>query len=199
MEITTEQVKDLRNKTGISIMQCKKALEEAQGDEEKALIILQKKGKEVAGKKSDRSLGSGVVEAYIHSNKNVGAIVELACETDFVAKNEEFKSLAYDLAMHITASNPKYMSLDSIPEEDKKSAMEIFSEEAKDKPNDIKEKIIQGKVDSYFGEKSLMDQKFIKDPNVTIKNLIESAVQKFGEKTEIVRFSRYEVGVSDNS
>lgn len=192
--ITTDQIKELRDATGVSVMQCRKALEEAGGDMQKAVIILQKISKDAAQKKSDRKLGAGVVQAYIHSTGTVGAMVELSCETDFVAKNEDFKALAYDIAMHITALNPEFLKKEDVSEEAKKVALEVFQKEVEGKPENIKEKILEGKLDAYFGDKTLLEQPFVKNPDLTIKNLIENAVQKFGEKTEITRFSRFAVG-----
>ena len=193
MDITTDLIKSLRDKTGVSVMQCKKALEEAKGDFEKAVIILLNKSKEASLKKGDRTLGAGVVEAYIHSNKSVGAMVELMCETDFVSNNEEFKKIAYDIAMHITASNPEFLKKEDIKETDLEKAKEVFIDEIKDKPVDLQEKILQGKLDAYFNEKILLEQQFIKNPELKIKNLVEQAVQKFGEKTEITRFIRFSI------
>ena len=189
--VTLEKVKKLRNATSISIMQCKKALDEARGDFEKAKIILQKKGSAVVEKKAGRTLGSGTVGAYIHNTKHVDAMVILACETDFVAKNEEFIALTHDIAMHIAATNPLYISEKDIKAEDKKRAKEVFMEEAAGKPDTLKDKIVQGKLDAYFKEKILLTQAFIKDPNSTIQNLIESATQKFGEKIELTNFIRF--------
>jgi elongation factor Ts len=193
MEIATELVKKLRDKTGISIMQCRKALEESNSDMEKAIIILQKKSKEVASKKQDRTLGAGTVSAYIHSTGNVGCMVELLCETDFVAKNEEFVRLARDIAMHATATNPQFLKMEDIDDNSKAMAMEVFAKDVEGKSGDMKEKILQGKLSSYWSERVLLDQPFIKDPSVTIKDLIEKATQKFGEKTELSRFVRFSV------
>lgn len=161
MEITTELVKQLRDKTGISVMQCKKALEETGGDMDKAIALLAQKSADIATKKSDRTLGAGVIESYIHSTGTVGTMVELLCETDFVAKNEEFKKLARDIAMHATATNPQFLK---------------------------KEDAGDGAFDSV-----LLEQSFIKNPEVTITNLLEGATQKFGERVEISRFVRYSV------
>jgi len=195
--VTTEQVKELRNQTGVSIMQCKRALEDAGGDAEKAAILLRKESSSIASKKAGRTLGSGVVQAYIHGNASVGAMVELACETDFVAKNEDFKKLAYDIAMHVAASDPQFLKVEDITEDDKIKAREVFAKEVEEssegKNEEIKEKMLQGKLDTYFGEKVLLDQKFIKDPNITINQLTEQAVQKFGEKTEVTRFVKFAV------
>jgi elongation factor Ts len=194
--ITTEQIKELRDATGISVMQCKKALEEAGGDMEKAGALLRKKAGAAAAKKSDRSLGAGVVASYIHSNKTVGVLIELGCETDFVAKNEDFEPLAHDIAMHIAGMSPQYVSNDDITDTDREKARELFLKEVEesDKPADIKEKMLDGKLQAYFNERVLLDQKFIKNPDVTIKDLLNDATQKFGERTEVVRFKRFEVG-----
>lgn len=197
MEISMDMVKALRDETGVSIMQCKKALEDAGGDRDKALMALRKKSGDIAAKKSDRALGSGVIAAYIHANGSVGAMIELSCETDFVAKNPEFKQLAYDIAMHVAALNPEYLRTEDIDETAKEKARAYFREEVdamKGKPDEIKQKALQGKLDAYFAEKVLLTQPFVKDPNITIGDLVKSAIQKFGENTVIARFERYAVG-----
>jgi elongation factor Ts len=193
MEIPTAHVKELRDKTGISIMQCRKALEEAGGDMEKAVILLQKQSKGLSLKKASRSLGSGVIASYIHGAGTVGVMVELLCETDFVAKNEEFKAMAYDIAMHIAATNPEFLKKEDISAEARAKVAEVLADEVKDKPADMQEKILAGKLDAYFGERILLDQVFIKDQNVTIGGLIESAIQKIGERIEIGRFVRFSI------
>jgi len=193
MEITTEIIKKLRDETGVSVMQCKKALEEAGGDLEKAKIILRKISKQSADKKSARTLGSGVVVSYIHGNDSVGTMLELLCETDFVAKNEEFKAVARDIAMHITALAPEYLKMEDIKEEDKVSAKELFEKDLGDKPKEMRDKILEGKLAAYFGEKVLLEQAFIKNPEVKISSLVEQATQKFGERTEIGRFVRFSI------
>lgn len=194
--ITTEQIKELRDSTGISVMQCKKALEEAGGDMQKASAILQKKAGAAAAKKSERSLGAGVIGSYIHNNNTVGVLIELGCETDFVAKNEEFGPLASDIAMHVAAMAPQYVSEDEVTDADRKKAKELFAKEVEgsDKPEDIKEKMLEGKIKAYFDERVLLNQHFIKNPEKTIKDLLNDATQKFGERTEVVRFRRFEVG-----
>lgn len=191
--ITTEQVKELRDQTGISVMQCKKALEEAGGDKEKALVILRKKSGELAAKKGDRTFGAGTVQAYVHANSTVGAIVELNSETDFVSNNEEFKMLARDIAMHVTATNPKFLRKEEITEADMQTAKEVFQNEVKDKPAAIQEKILAGKLETYFAEMVLLNQPFIKNPDVTIQGLVDAAMQKFGEKIAVGRFKRFKV------
>lgn len=165
--ISAELVKELRDRTGISIMQCRKALEEAGGDMEKAVAVLQSKSGESASKKSDRTLGSGTVASYIHSTGSMGTLVELLCETDFVAKNEEFIKLAKDIAMHAAATRPQYVKAEEIPE-DLKAAEGV-------------------------AESVLLDQQFIKDPEVTIRGLIERATQKFGERMELSRIAIFSV------
>lgn len=189
-DITTDQIKKLRDKTGVSVMQCKKALEEAKGDMNKAEVILQKQSAQAAKKKSDRTLGAGVIGSYLHSNNSVGALVELQCETDFVAKNEEFQTVAYELAMQVAAMNPEFLSEDDITEDDKKAANSVFEEEVKDKPEDLQEKILKGKLDAYFKDKVLLNQDYIKDKDKTVKDLVQEATQKFGENVEIASFAR---------
>jgi elongation factor Ts len=174
-------------------MQCKKALEETGGDMEKAKMLLLKKSADAALKKSDRTLGAGVVSAYIHNTGTVGTMVELLCETDFVAKNEEFKTLARDIAMHASATNPQFLKRDDIDDKSKAMAEEMFMKEVVDKPKDMQAKILEGKMSAYWSERVLLEQQFIKNPDVTIQKLIESAVQKFGEKIELSRFVRYTV------
>lgn len=189
--ITTEQVKELRDKTGISVMQCKKALEDAGGDMEKAIVMLRKKGAELADKKSDRALGAGIVSSYIHGTGSIGAMVELWCETDFVAKNEDFKTMARDIAMQIAATNPEFATTEEISEEAKSKAKEVFEKEVEGKPENLKEGILKGKIDAYFKDKVLSEQEFIKDGSVTIKTMLQNAVQKFGEKVQIGKFVRF--------
>ncbi len=191
MAITIEQVKELRNITGVSIMQCKKALEEAAGDMEKAKILLRKHSKQAADKKADRDLNAGVVASYLHNNGAIGTMVELLCETDFVSKNEDFRTLAREIAIHATATAPQFIKESEITEEDMAKPRELFTKEAEGKPEDIKENIVKGKLDAFFAEKVLMKQAYIKNPDQTIEQLIEEAIQKFGEKIEVGRISRF--------
>lgn len=193
MSISTEVIKQLRDATGVSIMQCKKALEEVDGDIEKAKVILQKYSKAAADKKSDRTLAAGTVATYIHQGGKVGALVELMCETDFVSKNEEFQTLAKDIAMHIAALAPQFLRKEDIKETDMIAAKEVFAEEVEGKPEELKEKILQGKLDAYLNEKTLLEQSFIKNPDKTITLMLDEAIQKFGEKVEITRFTRYSI------
>lgn len=194
MDVKTEDVKKLREATGISIMQCKKALEEASGNLDQAMVILQKKSGAAAAKKSDRSLGAGTVASYIHGEGSVGAMVELASETDFVSKNDEFKALAREIAMHVAAMNPQFLTSEDITENDKNTALEVFKKEVADKPAEMQEKIIEGKMNSYFKDKVLLNQSYIKDADKTIDDLVKEAVQKFGENIQVVRYSRFAIG-----
>ncbi len=193
MEITSAQLKELREKTGISVMQCKKALEEAGGDMDKAVIILKKKRSEAAEKKSDRELGAGAVGAYVHNTNEVAAMVLLACETDFVSKNEEFVMLAKEIAMHVAATNPTYIKKGDVPEEALQKAKEVFAAEIADKPADMQEKIMEGKLASYFKDQILMEQDFIKNPDSTIGEMVTGAIQKFGENVTIAQIARVSV------
>lgn len=193
MEITSAQIKELRDQTGISVMQCKKALEEAGGDMDKALIILKKKRSEAAEKKSDRELGAGTLGVYLHNTNEVAAIVHLASETDFVAKNAEFVALARDIAMHVAALAPKYISRDELSPEIIEKAKEVFAGEIVGKPAEMQEKILEGKLSSYFKDQILLEQDFIKNPETTIGELVSGAVQKFGENVTVVSMNRVSV------
>jgi len=185
MSITTADIKSLRERTGLSVMDCKNALEQTDGDMDKAIIVLRKKSSKAAAKKSDRTLGAGVVQAYVHASLDVGSLVQLSCETDFVAKNEEFIALARNIAMHATATNPSFISRDQVKEEDTEKARQLFEEEAKDKPEDKREAIVEGKLNSFLKDQVLLEQPYIKNPETTINGLIEEATQKFGERIEI--------------
>lgn len=193
MEITSAVIKELRDKTGISVMQCKKALEEAEGDMEKALIILKKKRSEAADKKADRVLAAGAVGSYMHNTNEVAALIVLSCETDFVSKNEEFIALAKDIAMHVAALNPKFISRAEVDENAITKAKEVFAAEIVDKPADMVEKILEGKLNAYFKEQILLEQPFIKNPDTTIGELVTGAVQKFGENVIITEVRRVSV------
>jgi elongation factor Ts len=193
MEITSAQLKELREKTGISVMQCKRALEEAEGDMDKAVIILKKKRSEAAEKKSDRVLGAGAIGAYVHNTNEVAAMVLLASETDFVSKNAEFIALAKDIAMHVAAADPKYISKSELPADVIEKAKEVFAPELEGKPEEMKAKIMEGKLNSYFKDQVLMEQDFIKNPETTIGEMVTGAVQKFGENVSIAKISRLSV------
>ena len=190
MEISIEVVKALREKTGLSVMQCKKALEETAGDIDKAEVILRKRSSEAADKKSDREIGAGAIGMYLHDNA-IGSMVLLSCETDFVSKNPEFETLARELAMHVAATNPNYLSENDILPEEKEAAFAVFKVEVQDKPVEMQEKILQGKMDSYFRDFVLLNQSYIKDESKNIKQLIDEASQKFGERIEVSKFARF--------
>ena len=190
MEISLDIVKQLRDKTGVSIMQCRKALEEAEGDMDKAEVILKKRSGAAADKKADRELGAGAIGTYVHDGV-VGAMVLLSSETDFVSKNEEFGELGRAIAMHVAAVNPTYLSTEEISENAKQAALAIFTEEVKDKPEEMREKILDGKMASYFKDQVLLEQSYIKDDSKTIKDLLNEASQKFGERVEISKFARF--------
>lgn len=189
MEITTDSIKQLREMTGVSVMQCKKALTEADGDLEKAVVILKKHSAASAEKKADRSLGAGAIGSYTHEGA-IGSMVLLSCETDFVAKNPEFVALARDIAMQVAATNPAYTAAEEIPEDAKQAALAVFQKEVADKPENMREKILEGKLASYFRDQVLLDQPFIKDETKMVRDLLNEATQKFGERVLISRFAR---------
>lgn len=193
--ISIDQVKELRQQTGVSISECKIALEKANGDNKKAKEILRKWGKKLANKKSDREAGSGIIDTYIHANKAVGVMVELRCETDFVAKSDDFNNLAHELCLHITAMKPLFLNEEDIPEEFLDGEKKIYTEqlEGSGKPEEILNQIIQGKLDKYKKEVSLLSQDWVKDDTKTIKGLIEEHVAKIGENIVLKRFARYEI------
>lgn len=195
-EISMDLIKSLRDETGVSVMQCKKALEEAQGDVEKARLILRKKSSEIAAKKGDRELAAGAISTYVHQTGAIGTIVELSCETDFVAQNPEFKALAQELAMHITAFAPKVVEVTQIGEEERTKMMSFAREEASamGKPADVTEKIAEGKFADMTKDMVLLDQPFVLDNSITVQQRINTAVQKFGERIMVSRFSRFQVG-----
>ncbi len=189
MDATMDMLKVLRDKTGVSVMQCKKALEEAGGDLTKAEVILKKRSADSAEKKADRELGAGAVGSYVHEG-SIGAMALLSCETDFVAKNPEFIALARDIAMQVAATNPRYNRLENIPETEMAAARAVFEKELTGKPADMQEKIMEGKLASYFRDQTLLAQPFIKDESKTIQDLLNEATQKFGERVVVGAFSR---------
>ncbi|MCK4354850.1 elongation factor Ts [Candidatus Parcubacteria bacterium] len=193
--INLEQIKQLRMETDVSYTECKKALEETSGDVEKAKEVLRKWGKELAGKKAGREANQGVVESYIHPNKKVGVLVELRCETDFVAKSEQFQKLAHEVCLQIAATKPLFLTEDDIPENFLDKERKIYQEQVKDsgKPEQIIKQIIEGKLAKYKKEVCLVQQPYIRDDSKTIKNLIEEAVAKLGENIRIEGFARREI------
>lgn len=189
------KIKKLREMTGAGIVDVKKALDEAKGEESKALEIIRKKGQDKALKKMGRKAKEGIVVAYIHSNNKIGSMVKLFCETDFVAKNEEFKQLAKDIAMHISAMDPKFLSPDDVSEDIIKKEKEIWSEQLSNekKLKEILEKILEGKEKKFREEISLLSQSFVKDPDKTIDELVKEKIGKIGENIKIGSFVRYEL------
>lgn len=196
MEITTEMVKTLRQRTGIGVMECKQALKESGGDIEEAITILRKKGYDRAKEKMEREAVDGTIGSYIHMNGKIGVLVEVNCESDFVARNQEFQDLVKNICLHIAASNPLYISSDEITENILNGEREIIREQFKDsnKPPQIIDKIVEGKLQKFFQEVCLMDQLYVKDDKITISKLIASYIAKFGENIKVSRFARYELG-----
>jgi elongation factor Ts len=193
-DVSPTLVKQLREKTNAGMMDCKKALVEASGDLEKAEDILRKKGIASASKKASRSVKEGVVASYIHLQGKVGVLVEVNCETDFVAKNEIFREFVKDLTLHIAAAHPVYVARDEVPEAVIEREREIYREQVKGKPANVVEKIVDGKLDKFYGSVCLLDQAFIKDPDKTIKDLVASKIAELGENIVVRRFARFAVG-----
>ena len=196
MEITADSVKELRQRTGIGMMECKKALKESKGDIEKAIIILRKKGYARAKDKMSRETAEGIVGSYIHLNDKIGVLVEVNCESDFVARKREFKELVKNIAMHIAAADPRYISSEKIPQDVLDEEKDIIREQFKDsnKPPEIIEKIVHGKLSKFFQEVCLLNQPYIKDDKISIKELVASYIAKFGENIMIKKFARFQLG-----
>ena len=196
MEISAKMVKDLRDKTGAGMMDCKEALQVANGDFDKAVEHLRKKGMSAATKRSSKAAKEGSVTSYIHMQGKIGVLVEVNCETDFVAKTDDFKNLAKDIAMHIAASNPTYVRSEEVPEAVLNSEKDIYRTQvlAEGKPEKVVDKIVEGKLKKYFEDVCLMDQKFIKDTNISVGTLLNNLIAKTGENIVIRRFARYQLG-----
>jgi elongation factor Ts len=189
-------VKELRDKTNAGMMDCKKALGETDGDMEKAVDLLRQKGLAVAAKRADRATSEGVVESYIHAGGKLGVMVEVGCETDFVAKTDDFKAFARDVAMHVAAVNPVAVSREDVPAELIEREKAIYVKQAQDsgKPENIIEKIVTGKIEKYISEICLMEQKFVKNPDLTVQDLLNELIAKMGENISVKRFARFQVG-----
>lgn len=196
MQIDAQKVKRLRDKTGAGIMDCKEALKEAGGDEDKAVTILREKDLATAEKKSSRSAKEGLIEAYIHPGGKVGVLIEVNCETDFVARNDEFKSFVRDICLQIAAMNPAYLSRVDVPESKIEAEKEIIRRQAlnEGKPEKVVEKIIEGRIKKYFSENCLLEQPFVKDDSMTINDLLVEKIAKIGENIVIKRFAYFRVG-----
>ena len=195
MTITAEMVKQLRERTGIGMMECKKALQESEGDLDKAIDVLRKKGYARAQEKMSRETSEGLVGSYVHQTGKLGVLVEVNCESDFVAKNEEFQELVKNIAMHIAASDPQYISSEEIPDEVKEKEKDIIREQFKDsnKPPEIVEKIVEGKLSKFYEEVCLLNQPFIKDDKIPVEKLIAAFIAKFKENVQIKKFVRFEI------
>jgi elongation factor Ts len=201
MEISASQVRELREMTGAGIMDCKKALKEASGDLDGATTYLREKGLAAAAKKASRATSEGLVYSYIHSGGKVGVLVEINCETDFVAKNDEFQGLIKDVAMHVAAMSPQYVRREDVPAEIIEKEKNIYKAQAKEsgKPDKILDKIAEGKLDKFFKESCLLEQSFVKNPDKTIGDLVTDAVAKLGENIQMGRFARFKVGEGDGN
>lgn len=193
--VSIDQIRELREQTGVSVSECKKALEETNGDIEKAKEVLRKWGKELANKKSVREVRQGIVESYVHPNKKVGVLLELRCETDFVAKSDDFKTLAHELCLQIAAASPLLVKEEDIPEEFLDGEKKIYAEQMANtgKPEHIVNQAVEGKLKKYREQVSLLSQAWIKDDTKTIKNLLDDYISKIGENINIKRFSRFEI------
>lgn len=196
MPVSAKEVKELREKTGAGMMDCKQALTEAGGDLEGAVKLLRTKGLADAAKRSGRATTEGLIDSYIHAGGKIGVLIEVGCETDFVARNDDFKAFVHDLAMHVAAASPRYVSRDDVPSDVVEAELSIYREQAKGagKPDDIQNKIAQGKLEKYFSQFCLLEQAFVKDDKITVAELRGDIVGRIGENVEIKRFVRFELG-----
>ena len=196
MAVSAKEVKELREQTGAGMMDCKKALSECKGDFEEAVKLLRKKGLAAAAKRSGRAANEGLVDSYIHAGGKIGVLVEVGCETDFVARNDDFRIFVHDVAMHIAAAAPRYIKREDVPEDVIAAELEIYKEQARatGKPDNILEKIATGKLDKFYEQVCLMEQPFIRDDKLTIEQLLGELVGKIGENIIIKRFARFELG-----
>lgn len=200
MAVTVEQVKDLRQRTGAGVLDCRNALQEVDGDIERAMELLRKKGFALAAKKAEREANEGLVEAYIHAGGKLGVLLELNCETDFVARTDDFRELAHDLAMQVAATNPQYLSPDDVPadalERERQRLRDQLDEE---KPEEIMDRILQGKLRKYYQEVCLLEQPFIRDEGMSVRDLITLKIAKLGENIKVRRFARFELGENSSA
>ena len=196
MQISASDVKKLREKTGVGFMDCKRALEETKGDFDKAIELLRKQGIAVAQKRSGRATAQGIVGSYIHMGGKIGVLVEVNCETDFVAKSDEFKNFVKDIAMHIAASSPRWLSKEDVPTDVLEKEKDILKDQAlkSGKPEKVIDRIVEGKISKFFTENCLMEQPFVKNTDMTIKQYLDELMGKTGEKCVIRRFTRYQMG-----
>jgi elongation factor Ts len=192
--ITAQMVNDLRTSTGAGLLDCKKALTEANGNVEEATTILRKKGAASAAKKADRTTKEGLIESYIHVGGKVGVLLEVNCETDFVARNEDFKALCKDICLQIAAANPLYVSREQVPEADLAKERDIAAAQVQGKPPAAVQKIVEGKLDKFYSTICLLDQPFVKIPEKTVKEILTEKITKIGENIQVRRFTRYQLG-----
>ncbi len=192
--ISASMVNDLRSQTGAAMMDCKKALVEANGNVEEAITILRKKGAASAAKRADRSAKEGTIYSYIHTGGKVGVLIEVNCETDFVGRNEDFKAIVHDFALHIAAASPLYVSREEVPEAELAKEREIAAAQVAGKPPAAVQKIVEGKLEKYYATVCLLDQPFVKNPEKSIKEILTEAIAKTGENIVIRRFTRYQLG-----
>jgi elongation factor Ts len=198
--VTPAAIKALREKTGAGMMECKSALAEAEGNEEKAIDVLRKRGLATATKKAGRVAAEGLVDSYIHAGGKIGVLLEVNCESDFVARGEEFRAFVHDLAMHITAAEPRFISKEEVPAEVIEKEREIALEQARsdpknaNKPQQVLDKIVEGRMSKFYQEACLMEQPFVKDQNITIAELVRQMIQKTGENIRVRRFTRFKMG-----
>jgi elongation factor Ts len=193
-EITASRVKELREKSGAGMMDCKKALAEANGDMDEALVLLRKKGMATAQKKSSRATKEGLIEAYIHAGGKIGVLVEVGVETDFVSRGDDFRTFCHELAMQVAAGSPQWVRRDEVPEDIIAAERGIYAEQVKDKPEKVVEKIVDGKLEKFFQENCLMDQAYVREPSMNIEQLRTDLVGKIGENVEVRRFVRFQLG-----
>ncbi|HLG20106.1 MAG TPA: translation elongation factor Ts [Bdellovibrionota bacterium] len=196
MTVTADMVKTLREKTGAGVLDCRKALAEVSGDLDKAVDYLRKKGLASAAKKSGRVTAEGMVTSYIHAGGKIGVLIEVNCETDFVAKTELFQNFVHDMAMHVAAANPTYVRREEVPPAVIEAERQIYKSQAQEtkKPEAVIEKIVSGKVDKYFADVCMLEQPFIKDPNRTVQTVLQELIAKLGENLSIRRFTRFQLG-----
>lgn len=196
MEIGAQQVKELRQKTSAGMMDCKNALMEAEGNMERAIQILREKGIAAASKKASREVREGLVGQYVHTGGKLGVLVEVNCETDFVARTDDFQELVRDVAMHIAAASPSYIRSEEIPEEEIREESEIYRNQAQKegKPDQIADKIVEGRLKKYYSEVCLYEQAYVRDPDITVEELIRSMIAKLGENILVSRFARFKIG-----
>src|SRR5271156_1681869 len=197
--ISAQQVKELRDRTGVGFAACREALVEASGDIERAIDLLRKKGQATAAKKAQRATSEGLVSCYIHAGGKIGVLIEVNCESDFVARTDDFQRLCHDVAMHIAALDPRFLRREEVTQETLDREREIYKEQAKQtgKPEAVIEKIVTGKMEKFYEENCLYEQHFIKDEGMTVKELIDHTIAKIGENIAIRRFARFKVGESD--